>query len=212
MQPTNSTTLDLNAAFHRYNALGVIRHVRPRARVCIQGVSTQVAKVLLLVDYTTSYWDPKLAGVYAVAASFVLDGVSARAYEKAVQGAIRKHGRGQDGKSYRSELQALCDMLATHQAVCIQRDDILLGMLSEAENHPVASLPAVLNAVAAAVLYEGEEDISAIKGIVAPAQVEALVQQTLAVGLTAFTEERFQREAAAGQHGNWRFENSRHAA
>lgn len=84
--------------------------------------------------------------------------------------------------------------------------------LSEAESHPVASLPAALNAVAAAVMYKGEEDISAVKGIVGPAQVEALVQQTLAFGLTAFSEERFQWEAAAGEHDNWHFEKLRQVA
>ncbi|MBM5458603.1 hypothetical protein H8F21_13620 [Pseudomonas sp. P66] len=211
MEHDQSTCLNLNQAFLRYNALGVTRNVRPRARVCLQGHSTQLVKIILLADYQTSYWDPRLASAYAVAATFVLDGATARSYQAAVDTAIRMHGRGAPAQSKRAEMQALCDLIADSRSVCIQLDPAIVDLLCGTSG-PLQALDETLKNIKQRAIYSGRCPIIGIKGEFTAEQIGALVRDTLAEGQTTFTEERFACEATVGEHTNWRFEQIKQAA
>jgi len=198
--------LNLNQAFHSYQALGAIRNLRPRARVCLQGHKTQIAKIVLLADYQTIYWDPRLASAYAVAATFVLDGASARTYKSTVDSAIRQHGTSTPARSQRAEMQALCNLIAQDSSVCVQSDAAIIDHLS-ATSTAFEFLDATLNSIKGRSLYSGLEPITCIKGVYTSGQIYALVRETLAEGMTTFTQERLDREAAVGEHVCWRYQN-----
>ncbi|MCU9529353.1 hypothetical protein [Pseudomonas mosselii] len=203
--------LNLNQAFHSYQALGVIRNLRPRARVCLQGQTTQIAKIILLADYQTIYWDPRLASAYAVAATFVLDGASLRTYQAIVDSAIRQHGANILERSQRAEMLALCKLIALDSSVCIQSDDAIVDHLSGC-SAAFEFLGATLNSIKGRGLYSGREPIAGIKGAYTSDQICALVRETLAEGMTTFTHERLAQEAAVGEHENWRYEKLKAAA
>nr|WP_011923153.1 hypothetical protein [Pseudomonas fluorescens]CAM96378.1 hypothetical protein pQBR0346 [Pseudomonas fluorescens SBW25] len=211
MKTAQATPLNLNQAFHLYNAQGVVRNVSARARVCIQGRSEQFVKVILLADYTTSFWDPKLASAYAVAATFVLDGISERSYQKAVDHAIRQHGRGPNGQSQRSEMQALCDLIASGSAVCIQRDVDLVTTLQQC-NLLVPAMEATLAAISAQTMYDADRTVAGIKGEFTADHVSQLVSVTMGEGTTNFSRERLEQESKSGEHPNWRLEQNKVAA
>lgn len=210
METAQATRLNLNEAFHIYSAQGVVRNLSARARVCIQGRSEQLAKVILLADYTTSFWDPKLACAHAVAATFILDGISERSYQKAVDQAIRQHGRGPSGQSQRSEMQALCDLIASGSAVCIQRDLALITILQQGNNR-VPDMEATLAAIPVQAMYD-DRTVAGIKGEFTADHVSQLVSVTMGEGTSNFTRERIEREAERGEHANWRLEQNKVAA
>lgn len=212
MQANDHVCLNLNEAFHRYQALGVIRNIRPRARVCIQGTSSRLVKALLLIDYQSAYWEPGCASAYAVAATFVMDGVNERSYQQIVNRAISKHGRGSQGQSYRAELEAFTEVLAHSGAVCIQRDETLLSVLASTSPSPILRFPEALDAVVAAVMYDGSSNISGLKDSFRPEQINWLIRDTLAIGLTTFTEDRLVRESEAGVHPGWQLGKMTQAA
>ncbi|HFL7937914.1 TPA: hypothetical protein ACG5DM_000914 [Pseudomonas putida] len=203
--------LNLNQAFHSYQALGVIRNLRPRARVCLQGHKNQIAKIILLADYQTTYWDPLLASAYAVAATFVLDGVCARTYQAIVASAIRQHGASTPARGQRAEMQALCNLIALDRSVCIQSDEAIVDHLSGCST-AFGFLGAALNSIKGRSLYSGHETVAGMKGAYTPDQISALVRETLAEGMTTFTYERLAQEASLGEHENWRYEKLKAAA
>lgn len=204
MQPSPTTCLNLNEAFHHYQLLGAVRNVRPRARVCVQGSSDKIVKALLLVDYKTKFWEPGLAGAYAVAASFVMDGVNELGYQKIVSRAIAKHGRGSKDQSYRAELEAFCNAMTLSGAVCIQRDEGLIAALTEITVMPILSLEQTLSAIPCKDMYGQSSKISGISGEFSPEQISWLVHETLAVGRTTFTPDRLVAEVQGGEHAGWR--------
>lgn len=212
MQTTDATCLNLNEAFHRYQGQGVVRNVQPRARVCIQGHSARIVKVLLLVDYKTAYWDPSLASAYAVAATFVMDRVSEHSYQAIVNRAVGKHGRGSPHQSYRAQLAALCEAVGHGGAVCIQRDEQILSVLAANSTESVPNIAAALDRILAASMYDQNSQITGVSGTFSSEQIGWLVRDTLAVGQTTFTAQRFAWEADAGEHAGWRFENATQAA
>ncbi|RMM39189.1 hypothetical protein QO021_28695 (plasmid) [Pseudomonas amygdali pv. lachrymans] len=211
MKTAQATCLNLNQAFHLYNAQGVVRNVSARARVCIQGRSEQFVKVILLADYKTSYWDPELASAYAVAATFVLDGISERSYQKAVDLAIRQHGRGPNGQSQRSEMQALCDFIASGSAVCIQRDLDLIVTLQQGDMQ-VPAMEATLAAIPVQAMYDAERTVAGIMGEFTADKISQLVSITMGEGTSNFTKERLEHESQCGEHANWRIELNNVAA
>ncbi|WP_439126147.1 MAG: hypothetical protein ACNJA3_27655 (plasmid) [Pseudomonas rhizophila] len=211
METAQSTRLNLNEAFHLYSAQGAVRNLSARARVCIQGRSEQFAKVILLADYKTSYWDPKLASAYAVAATFILDGISERSYQKAVDQAIRQYGRGPNGQSQRSEMQALCDLIASGSAVCIQRDIDLITKLQQVDLL-VPAMEATLAAIPAQTMYDADRTVAGITGEFSADHVSQLVSVTMGEGTTNFSRERLEQESEGGEHANWRFEQKKVAA
>lgn len=211
MKTAEANRLNFNEAFHLYSAQGAVRNLSARARVCIQGRSEQFAKVILFADYKTSYWDPKLASAYAVAATFILDGVSERSYQKAVDQAIRQYGRGPNGQSQRSEMQALCDLIASGSAVCIQRDLDLITKLLQG-NLLVPAMEATLAAIPAQTMYDADRTVAGIKGEFTADHVTQLVSVTMGEGTTNFSRQRLEQESEGGEHANWRFEQNKVAA
>lgn len=207
METAQTTRLNLNEAFHLYSAQGAVRNLSARARVCIQGRAEQFAKVILLADYKTSYWDPKLANAYAVAATFILDGISEGSYQKAVNQAIRQHGRGPNGQSQRSEMQALCDLIASGSAVCIQRDLDLITTLQQG-SMVVPAMEATLAAIPGQTMYDAKRIVAGIKGEFTADHVSQLVSITMGEGTSCFSRERLDQECEGGEHANWRFEQN----
>lgn len=206
------TCLDLNEAFHRYNSLGMTRQLQARAGVTQVQSPNRGIRVVLLVDYTTSAWDPRMASAQAVAAEFLFDGMSERIYLAKVREAKSKFGAATEQQAKAAQMEALRLLIASPDAVCIFRDDAVLSNLAEPLACSLVQVPSeIVDCIKAAALYDGQQPLNGIYGHITAEAVSQQVRSTLAVGRTCFTEDRLASEQDTGEHPNWTFVRARAA-
>lgn len=207
-----TASLNLNEAFHRYNDLGMTRRLKARPVVSIIQSPKRGIRVVLLLDYTTSAWNPHMASAQAIGAEFLFDGMSERGYMAHVRSAKAQWGTATEKQACAAQLEALRLLIESPSAVCIYRDARLLELMTKHLSDSSIQVPAAMIAtINAHRLYDGEKALAGIYGPVNADDVGKQVCSTLAVDLTCFTEQRIADEVAAGEHPNWRFMSARAA-
>lgn len=209
---TTTTSLDLNEAFHRYNDLRMTRRLKARAAVSILQSPKRGIRVVLLLDYTTSAWDPRMASAQAIGAEFLFDGMSEHTYMAKIRSAKAACGTSTEKQTSAGQMEALRLLIDSTAAVCTYRDSRVLELMSKHLPDSLIQVPAsTIDRINASSLYSGEKSLEGIYGPVSADDVAKQVCSTLAVGLTCFTEQRIADEIDAGEHQNWRFVTARAA-
>lgn len=209
---TQTSSLNLNEAFHRYNDLAMTRHLKVRAGVSVIQSPKRGIRVVLLLDYTTSAWDPRMASAQAIGAEFLFDGMSEREYMTYVRTAKALCGTATERQTCAAQLEALQLLIQSQSAVCIHRDAKVLELMTEYLPCSLIQVPvALIDQINANRLYDGSKPLAGIYGSVSADDVAKQVCSTLAVGLTCFTDQRIAHDINAGEHPNWRFFRARAA-
>ncbi|MHC5194783.1 hypothetical protein ACYSUW_13610 [Pseudomonas frederiksbergensis] len=201
---TENTCLDLNQAFHRYSSLGMTRRLKARATVTLIQYPKHGFRVALLLDYTTTAWDPRLAPAQAIAAEYLFDGLTERQYHTAIRAAKAQCGATTDKQISAAQMDALNRLIQSPSAVCIFRDDDILSVLAQSlpDSQVQVSAEAIQH-MRTAELYDGQQPLAGALGPVTADSVAERVRSTLCVGMTSFTDARIAQEQAVGEHMNW---------
>ncbi|MGE8063819.1 hypothetical protein [Pseudomonas sp. NPDC089569] len=199
-----NTCLDLNQAFHRYTSLGMTRRLKARATVTLIQHPKHGFRVALLLDYTTTAWDPRLAPAQAIAAEYLFDGLTERQYHTVIRAAKALCGASTDKQVNAAQMEALNRLIQSPSAVCIFRDDVVLSVLAQSLPDSQVQVPAAaIQHMRTAELYDGQQTLVGAVGPVTAEAIAERVRSTLAVGMTGFSKERIAQELASGEHTNW---------
>ena len=204
MSLVKKTYLNLNTAFALFLKLGVTRDLQARAVVREVTYPKLGVRVSLILDYATTHTAPSSANGYAIACTYLFDGLTKTQYEQVIRTAKKVHSTITDIGSKAAEMHAL-ELLVSHEsAVCLHRDELVLRTIEQAvpKDHCAPSDEAIA-AIRCAPIYTGSNLLNGTEGLVTPESAAHHLGVTLAEGSCCHTAEMIEEACAQGVHPNW---------
>lgn len=212
MSLVKKTYLNLNTAFALFLTLGVTRDLKTRAVVREVTYPKLGVRVSLILDYATTHTAPSLANGYAIACTYLFDGLTKTQYEHVIRTAKKAHSTVTDIGAKAAEMHALELLISHESAVCLHRDELVLRTIEQqvTKNH-CAPRDETIAAIRCAAIYTGSDLLNGTEGLVTPESAAQHLRVTLAEGSCCHTAEMIEEACARGAHPEWEAVDRRRA-
>lgn len=194
---------DLNTLFARVLDAGIACDQQVRVTICDQTWPKIGIKVTVLVDYRPNCKPTSEAGLYAIAAVVLFEGLSLREYRNYCDSARARmpvHAGG-DLRQRAAEGLAAKQLISDSRAVCVYRDEMVMEQLRQAGNARYQPFDAdAINLLGSMPVFSAQRDLRCVHGPVDAQALQHAINSILAKDMTCVSESRLESWVAEGPH------------